>query len=103
MTDRSSDLNYRNYGEGHDQWTAGRVMGRVGEGDNGVDERMREDVCDRLMQLGPVDCTRIGVTVVNGIVILEGTLPTDDFKERVLNTVSTVAGVETIENRLQVG
>ncbi len=103
MTDRASDLDQRNYGDGRTSWTAGRATGRVGEGDNGIDERMRQDVCDRLMQLGPVDCTQIGVSVVNGIVMLEGTVPTDEFKQRVLDAVSAVAGVETIESRLQIG
>lgn len=103
MADRASDLNERNYGEGRANWTTGMATGRVGEGDNGSDERMRQDICDRLVQLGPVDCTEIGVTVVNGVVMLDGTVPTDDLKQRVFDVVSTIAGVETIESRLQVG
>ncbi len=103
MTDRASDLNYRNYGEGRDSWTAGTATGRVAEGDNGNDERMRQDICDRLVQFGTPDCTAIGVSVVNGVVMLEGNVATDELKQRIFDVVSTVAGVETIESRLQLG
>jgi osmotically-inducible protein OsmY len=102
MTERNSDLEYRNYGEGQDNWTTGRTMGRVGEGDNGTDERIREDICDRLMQLGPVDCTAVDVSVAAGVVTLGGTLPTADFRQRVLDVVTSIAGVQSVNDKLKV-
>jgi osmotically-inducible protein OsmY len=103
MTDHQSDFGRRSYEGAEGEWSTERVMGRVGEGDNGSDERIREDVCDRLMQLGPVDCTEIGVTVTNGLVRIDGTLPSDEWKQRVFDVVSTVKGVDRIESHLRVG
>jgi osmotically-inducible protein OsmY len=40
--------------------------------------------------------------VNNGVVQLEGTLPNEDFKQRVLDVVSTVAGTDQIQSRLQI-
>jgi osmotically-inducible protein OsmY len=101
MTD-ASDFQRRSYEDANGGWTTGSVKGRISEGANVSDERLREDICDRLMQMGPVDCTEIDVSVNNGVVQLEGTLPNEDFKQRVLDVVSTVAGTDQIESRLQI-
>jgi osmotically-inducible protein OsmY len=102
MTD-ASDFHRRSYDDANGDWSTGSIKGRISEGANVSDEQMREDICDRLMQMGPVDCTQIDVSVNNGVVQLEGSLPTEDFKQRVLDVVSTVAGTDQIESRLRVG
>jgi osmotically-inducible protein OsmY len=66
------------------------------------DERIREDVCDRLTQLGPVDCTEVDVDVVGGVVTLRGAVYSDDAKQQVTTVVNGVAGVRSVENQLRV-
>jgi osmotically-inducible protein OsmY len=66
------------------------------------DERIREDVCDRLMQLGPADCTDIDVDVLDGVVTLRGPIYSDEAKQRATAVVQSVAGVRSVENNLQV-
>lgn len=82
-------------------YQTGTANGRTSEGENASDERIRQDVCDRLMQFGPVDCTQVDVSVENGAVMLTGQLGTDDFVERVEDVVRSVAGVRKVENRLR--
>lgn len=65
------------------------------------DERIREDACDRLVQFGPVDCTNIGVTVSGGVVTLDGTLPDRAMVDRVIEVIKSVAGVRSVESKLQ--
>jgi osmotically-inducible protein OsmY len=79
------------------------TMGRSASspGEEFPDERIRQDVCDRLMQLGPADCTKIGVTVEGGTVILEGMVATDHAVQQAETVVRSVAGVQSVDNRLQ--
>src|SRR3712207_5402941 len=72
-------------------------------GEERPDERIREDVCDRLMQLGPVDCTEVDVDVVGGVVTLRGAIYSDDAKQKVTTVVSSVAGVRSVTNDLRIG
>jgi hypothetical protein len=54
--------------------TRGRFTGRGPKGYIRSDERIREDVSDRLEQHGEIDATEIEVRVSNGEVTLEGTV-----------------------------
>ena len=70
-------------------------------GEERPDERIREDVCDRLVQFGPVDCTNIGVTVRGGVVTLDGALPDRAMVDRAIEVIKSVAGVRGVENKLR--
>src|SRR5919202_4319987 len=65
------------------------------------DERIREDVCERLMEHPYVDTTDISVTVAHGEVTLEGSVP-DRWEKRLAEDVAEgVFGVNEVHNRLK--
>lgn len=71
-------------------------------GEEREDERIREDVCDRLMQLGPTDCVKSDVDVLDGVVTVRGTIFSDEAKQRVTVLIQQVAGVRSVTNDLRV-
>lgn len=101
MTER--DPNYIRYSDApiENDWSS---IGNSASTDQERDpsERIREDVCDRLMQFGPEDCSTIDVSVRNGIVTVGGTLATRAMRDRAVEVVSSVAGVQGVENQLRV-
>jgi hypothetical protein len=69
------------------------------------DERIREDLCDRLQHLasrGHLDPSDIEVTVRDGEVTLDGTVPQRDWKHRAEDLAEAVIGVKGVENRIRV-
>lgn len=71
-------------------------------GEERPDERIREDVCDRLTQLGPVDCTEIDVDVLDGVVTLRGAIRSNEAKAKAVSVVESVVGVRSITNDLRI-
>ena len=65
------------------------------------DERIREDVNDRLSE-GYLDATEIEVQVSEGLVTLTGTVNSRTDKRRAEDIAEDVRGVKNIENRLRV-
>lgn len=87
---------------GQGDWsTHGRSAASPGE--ELPDEQLRQDVCDRLMQLGPAECTTIDVDVAQGVVRLGGVLGTADQVRRAEEVVRSVTGVRDVDNKLRVG
>jgi len=66
------------------------------------DERLRQDVCDRLMQFGPADCVELEVSVSGGIVTVAGTLASRELHQRLFEVIRSVAGVRDIDDQLRV-
>lgn len=66
------------------------------------DERIREDVCDRLAQSWALDTTDIEVAVSNGEVTLTGTVQDRTQKHRVENIADAVSGVGEVHNQLRI-
>jgi hypothetical protein len=105
-----SDVEYdQRYGSGpgRNRWQRDMYNGPyTGHGPQGFqrqDERIREDVNDRLTWHGEVDATNIQVTVENGEVTLEGTV--DDRRQKRLaeDIAEDVSGVKDIHNHLRIG
>lgn len=67
------------------------------------DDRIREDVCDRLSDDTRVDASDINVQIQNNEVILSGTVNSKEEKRRAEDIVESVSGVRNVENRLKVG
>lgn len=65
------------------------------------DERIHEDVCDRLTEDAFVDASEISVRVENGEVTLAGTVPSRDQKWRAEECAERVAGVHDVINQLR--
>lgn len=84
---------------------ADREYGHRGRGPKGYtrsDERIREDVNDRLMEDWGVDATDIEVTVNAGEVTLTGTVDSRESKRRAEDIAAYVLGVKDVQNSLRV-
>jgi hypothetical protein len=65
------------------------------------DDRIREDVCERLME-GPVDVGDVEVTVKDGEVTLVGTVEERWEKRAIEDIAAHVRGVHDVHNRVRV-
>jgi osmotically-inducible protein OsmY len=77
--------------------------GRGPKGYTRSDERIREDVCDRLTDDPRVDASEIEVTVTNREVALSGTVDSREAKRRAEDIAESVGGVTHVQNNLRVG
>jgi len=66
------------------------------------DERLREEICERLIQAGDIDSSDVTVTVSNCRVTLEGTVPDRYMKHEIEDLVDAAPGVQDIDNRIRV-
>jgi osmotically-inducible protein OsmY len=66
------------------------------------DERIKEDINDRLSDDPFVDASDIDVTVSNGEVTLTGTVDERSSKRRAEDLAESVSGVKNVENRIRV-
>jgi hypothetical protein len=81
-----------------------RGQSHFGKGPKGYvrsDERIREDVCDRLSDDDEVDASDITVTVKNAEVILEGAVLDRRSKHRAEDIAESVSGVKDVTNHLR--
>jgi len=82
-----------------------RDRGHYGKGPIGYsrsDERLREEVSDRLTADPEVDASRLTVTVKDGEVTLEGTVDERFMKRRAEDIAEDVMGVKQVHNKLRV-
>jgi osmotically-inducible protein OsmY len=79
----------------------GRFYGTMPKGYSRSDERIREDVCDRLSH-GHIDPSDVSVTVQEGVVTLEGFVISRSEKFHAEEVADSVLGVKDVENRLRV-
>jgi len=66
------------------------------------DERLREDISERLMQSPDIDSSDVTVTVSGAKVVLEGTVPERPMKHAIEDLVDACPGVQDIDNRIRV-
>lgn len=85
-----------------DRFESRSFAGRGPKGYRRSDERIREDVCDRLADDSRVDATEIEVMVKDGEVTLAGTVCTRDEKRRGEDLAETISGVRDVHNNLRV-
>jgi hypothetical protein len=76
--------------------------GRGPKGYMRADDRVRDDVCDRLTSDPFVDATDIDVRIVGGEITLEGAVRTRDQKRRAEDITASVRGVRDVQNRLRI-
>lgn len=89
-------------GQGMQQGARGMHAGRGPRGYKRSDERIREDVCDRLMQHDEIDASEIDVTVSGGEVTLQGTVESRQMKHMIENVIDSVHGVQEVHNQLRI-
>jgi len=115
------ELNYDRFNQGENQWastrdnysTSDNPYSRIdsqnglhrGKGPKGYgrsDERIREDINDRLSDHSYIDASEIEVTVKSGEVTLSGTVEDRISKRRAEDLAEEVSGVKNVENRLRI-
>jgi len=80
---------------------AQRPMGRGPKGYQRSDDRIREDLCDRLM-MSWMDAENVDVLVRDGEVTLQGTVKSRDEKRAIEALAESVLGVKDVHNTLRV-
>ena len=86
---------FRNYGRG-------RHAGRGPKGYTRSDERICEDVCERLMEADEIDASEISVEVKDGVVHLSGRVDERWMKHRSEDIADGCGGVKDVRNELRV-
>lgn len=76
--------------------------GRGPRGYTRSDERILEDVSERLSEDPVVDATDIDVRCESGRIVLEGRVPTRWMKHRAEDIADSIRGASDVENRLRV-
>ena len=85
------------------EWrTGGNLAGRGPRGYRRSDERIMEDVCDRLTDAPDVDASDIEVNVTNGEVTLGGSVGDRRQKRRSEDLIENLSGVREVHNNLRV-
>jgi len=79
-----------------------RLFRRGPKGYQRSDERLREDISERLMMSSSVDSSEVTVNVSSGKVTLEGTVPDRYMKHYIEDLVDACPGVQDIDNRIRV-
>lgn len=78
------------------------VFKRGPKGYQRSDERMKEDISERIMETTHIDSSDVSVNVVGGQVILEGTVPDRYTKHYLEDLADAAPGVQDIDNRIRV-
>lgn len=82
--------------------TMGQHRGRGPKGYRRSDDRIREDVCDRLSDDPMLDASGLEVRVQNGEVTLEGTVNDREDKRRAEMLAERCSGVDQVQNNVRV-
>lgn len=90
------------YGGPEWEGVSGPYAGRGPKGYQRTDERIREDVCERLTQHPAIDAGEIEVEVKQCEVTLTGTVDSRAIKHLAEDMAETVSGVKDIHNQLRV-
>lgn len=80
----------------------GPHRGKGPKGYQRSDERIKDDVNDRLADDSFIDASGIDVTVEGSEVVLTGTVDTREEKRRAEDIAERISGVKNVENRLKV-
>ena len=66
------------------------------------DERIREDVCDKLQKHSLVDASEIEVDVSDGCVYLKGYVSSRNIKRLAENAIQNISGISDVQNLLKI-
>jgi len=85
-----------------DKRMAGMHRGKGPRGYSRSDDRIKEDVCERLSDDSYVDASDIDIRVDGSEVVLSGTVNSREEKRRAEDIAESISGVRNVENRLKV-
>jgi len=88
------------YGQG--QMSRGTSGKRGPKGWQRSDERMKEDICERLYHQEHIDSSEVTVEVSEGKVTLDGTVKDRHMKHAIEDLIDGIPGVKDIDNRVRV-
>ena len=91
------------FGEAYGPERAASHRGKGPRGYARSDERIREDVSDRMWLDSRLDASDVEVNVANGEVTLAGTVRSREEKRRAEDIAESVPGVRHVQNNLRVG
>ena len=91
-----------NIGRGSDMGDRPSYRGRGPKNYQRSDERIREEICERLTMDHDVDATDVEVTVDGGVVTLAGTVHERHAKRIAEDLCESVRGVMDVQNNLRV-
>jgi BON domain len=80
-----------------------RTFPRGPKGYQRSDERLKEDISERLMEAWHIDSSEVSVDVRGGKVMLDGVVPDRRMKHAIEDLVDACPGVQDIDNRVRVG
>lgn len=96
-------------GQGGQSWgnwgqsgAMGRSQRRGPKGYQRSDERLKEEICERLMTRWDIDSSEVSVEVASGKVTLEGTVPDRRMRHEIEDLIDSCHGVQDIENHVRV-
>ncbi|TAJ70580.1 MAG: BON domain-containing protein [Phenylobacterium sp.] len=93
----------RNYGEDRQRYEEFRgARGRGPKGYQRSDERISDEVHQRLTDDAWLDASEINVAVANGDVTLSGTVESREAKHRAERIVEDLSGVKHVQNNLRI-
>ena len=87
---------------GHGGRTEGQFRGVGPKGYRRSDDRIREDVCERLTVDERIDASNMDVIVKDCEVILSGTVNSREEKRRAEDLIESLSGVKDVNNNLRV-
>lgn len=77
-------------------------QGRAPKGYTRSDDRIKEEICERLMRHPYADASDVNIEVKGGIVTLEGSVKARHIKHEIENVAESCMGVKDIENHIRV-
>ena len=83
-------------------WEPGPFFGRGPRGYQRSDERIREEICERLTRHGRIDASDIDIRVANAEVTLEGSVDDRESKRLAEDVAESVFGVKDVNNQIKV-
>jgi osmotically-inducible protein OsmY len=86
-----------------DRQMRGEHKGKGPKNYNRSDDRIKDDINDRLSDDSYIDASEIEVVVVSGEVTLSGTVDERSAKRRAEDLAESVSGVKNVENKIRVG
>lgn len=79
----------------------GKYWGKGPKGYSRSDERIKEEVCQILMEHGDIDASEIDIAVENGEVRLSGTVSSRQMKRAAEEAIENCSGVKEVLNQLR--
>ena len=101
--DRYSAHGPRPYLTGEVSWETQSGFRGIGpKGYKRSDDRLREDICEKLTEDGFIDASDIDVIISNAEVTLNGRVKTKEEKHRAEELIEDIIGVQHVQNNLRI-